>query len=94
MFYDSSDISSIDASVKNLTARIHSVAVITKAHSLTNTGNSHLIVPPTPSIYLLLTRLPSLLQPFDLHTVFTKMIVHTDLSLSTFSITFLSLFLF
>lgn len=39
--------------------------------------------PPTPSIYLLLTRLP-LLPLFDFLTVFTKTIFHTDPSHSFF----------
>ena len=62
-----------------------SLSVITKAPSLTNIGNSRLIAPPTPSIYLLLTRLP-LFSLFDFLTVFTKMILHTHPSHSFFSL--------
>ncbi len=82
MFCNSSLICCIDERIKQLTAL--TLHVITKVHSLTNTGNSHLIVPPTPSIYLLLIRLlllPLRSYPFDLHTVFTEIVFHTDPSL-------------
>lgn len=71
-------------SVKQLTDL--TLPVITKAHSLTNTGNSHLIVPQTPSIYLLLTRLPLLFSMSLISTLYLQNYFSTLTSLSLVSL--------
>lgn len=61
-----------------------SLPAITKAHSLTNIGNSRLIAPPTPSIYLLLTRLPPLLYVWFPHCIYKNDFPHWPLTLVFF----------
>lgn len=67
-----------------------SLPAITKAHSLTNIGNSRLIAPPTPSIYLLLTRLPPLLYVWFPHCIYKNDFPHWPLTLVFFPRCFLS----